>query len=99
MNIFFPVAGLIRCLILIFAITLCYSGNLLAESAEVQELKLKVEMLKKQVKTLEAIKMPKLNVKKIAGNKRWQSLIVGLSKAEVTSLLGKPGKIDKWKTG
>jgi len=34
----------------------------------------------------------------MAGNS-WHSLQVNISKAEVTSLLGKPGKIDKWKTG
>ena len=70
----------------------------MAESAEVQALKLKVEVLKMRVKELESIKTPKLNTKKTGGSP-WQSLVVGLSKAEVTSLLGKPGKIDKWKTG
>jgi hypothetical protein len=41
---------------------------------------------------------PNVKTKKTTGNP-WQSLQVNLSKAEVTSLLGKPGKIDKWKTG
>ena len=99
MNIFFPVAGLIRCLILMAAITLCYPGDVWAEPTEVQELKLKVETLKKRVQELELTAAPKLNIKKRTGNKSWQSLVVGLSKAEVISLLGKPGKIDKWKTG
>lgn len=102
MNIFLyhPVAGLIRRLILISTIALCcYSGNALAEAdlAEIQALKLKVEMLKMRVKELETIKNPKLNAKRKGG--AWSLLVVGLSKAEVTALLGKPGRIDKWKTG
>ncbi|TAN65678.1 MAG: hypothetical protein EPN17_16035 [Methylobacter sp.] len=102
MNIFLyhPVAVLIRRFILRSAIVLCcYSANALAdESAEVQALKLKVEVLRMRVKELEAIKTPKLSTKKARGS-RWDSLSVGLSKSEVASILGKPGKIDKWKTG
>lgn len=98
----------------------CYSNNALAQSTEIQELKLEVEALKKRVQELESVKpvktpaspttdikilkapvateIPKVKTKKVAANP-WHSLQVNISKAEVVSLLGKPGKIDKWKTG
>ncbi len=43
-------------------------------------------------------KTPTVKTTKVAGSP-WHSLQVNLSKAEVTSLFGKPGKIDKWKMG
>ncbi len=97
---------LIRHLMLMAAIALfCYSNNAWAEeSTEIQELRLENEALKKRVQELEsaqpvkALETAKVQTKKVGGNP-WQSLQVNLSKAEVTSLLGKPGKIDKWKTG
>lgn len=45
-----------------------------------------------------ATETTKVKTKKVAGNP-WHSLQVDLSKAEVVSSLGKPGKIDNWKTG
>ena len=99
MNIFLyrQVTGLGRCAILMCVMALVgFSGNALAESTEVQELKLKVEVLKKRVQQLESTKRPKTI--KVAGSP-WHSLQVGLSKTEVTLLLGKPRRIDTWKTG
>lgn len=52
----------------------------------------------KIIKTPVAAETPEVKTKKVAGNP-WHSLQVNISKAEVVSLLGKPGKIDKWKTG
>lgn len=52
----------------------------------------------KSLKTPVAAEIPNVKQKKVAGNP-WHALQVNLSKAEVVSLLGKPGKIDKWKTG
>jgi len=107
MNIFLyhHAARLVRRFIMMATIALfCYSNNALAQSTEAQDLKLEIEVLKKRVQELESAnpvktpEMPKVNTKKVAGNP-WQSLQVNLSKAEVTALLGKPGKIDKWKTG
>lgn len=96
------VTELIRHIILIPAILLlCYSDNALAESTETQELKLEIEVLKKRIQELESTKTvtpPKVKTGKMTGNP-WHSLQVNLSKAEVILLLGKPGKIDKWKTG
>lgn len=77
---------------------------------EVEMLKKEVEMLKKRVQTLESTQpvkalkasktptAPKAKTRKITGNP-WHALRVNISKAEVISLLGKPGKIHKWKTG
>ena len=73
-----------------------FSGNTLAEPTEVQELKLKVEVLKQRVQELESSQP--LRIAKVTGS-RWHSLQVGLSKTEVMALLGKPGRIVKWKTG
>ncbi|MFI3157126.1 MAG: hypothetical protein QX199_13315 [Methylococcaceae bacterium] len=96
-HVYHHVAGLGRCIILMSAIAL-YSGNAVAEAAEAQELKLKVEAPKNPMQEPEPIKRSKTKTTKVTGN-RWRSLQVNMSKAEVTSLLGKPGKIDKWKTG
>jgi hypothetical protein len=79
---------------------------------EVETLKKRVQQLEstKPIKSLEAptelkflkspitAEAPKVKTKKVAGNP-WHSLQVNISKADVVSLLGKPGKIDKWKTG
>lgn len=73
-------------------------SNALAEANEVQALESKVETLKKRVQELEAIKAPKAKTKKGARN-RWDSLVVGQSKKDVSAILGKPGKVHKWKTG
>lgn len=95
MNVLYPqLANLGRHLILMAVIAL--SGNALAESAEDQDLRPKAEVLKKQVHESKPIQTPKS--KKVTGN-RWHALQVNMSKAEVSSLLGKPGRIDKWKTG
>ena len=86
MNIFLyrQITGLVR---LATAMALLgFSGNALAEPTEVQELKLK----------LESSQPP--GIAKVTG-RPWHSLQVGLSKTEVMALLGKPGRIDKWKTG
>lgn len=45
-----------------------------------------------------AAETPEVKTKTVKANP-WHSLQVNISKAEVTALLGKPGKIDKWKTG
>ncbi|MDP1774124.1 MAG: hypothetical protein Q8L15_17795 [Methylobacter sp.] len=45
-----------------------------------------------------AVETPEVKTKKVASNP-WHAIQVNLSKTEVVSLLGKPGKIDKWKTG
>jgi hypothetical protein len=94
----------IRQAILISAIALfCYSGTASAQSAE--ELKLEVETLKKRVQELESTPCVDPNVsnpptKKIKSDGNpWHSLQVGMSKTDVTSLLGKPGRIDKWGKG
>ncbi len=52
----------------------------------------------KTIKAPVAAEIPEVKAKKVTGNP-WHSLQVNISKAEVVSLLGKPGKIDKWKTG
>ncbi len=96
-------ARLVRHFMLMATIALfCYSNNAWAdESTEIQELRLENEALKKRVQELESAKTPeatKVKTKKVTGNP-WKSLQVNLSKAEVTSMLGKPDKIDKWKTG
>jgi len=104
MNIFLyhHVAGLVRHVFLMSTISLvCYSGNALAQATEIQELRLEVEALKKRVQELQStnpVKAPNVKTKKVTGNP-WHALQVNISKAEVTSLLGKPGKIHKWKTG
>lgn len=104
MNIFphHRATELVRHVILMpLIILLCYSDNALAESTEIQELKLEIEVLKKRIQELESAKSvndPKVKTGKVTGNP-WRSLQVNLSKAEVISLLGKPGKIHKWKTG
>ncbi len=69
-----------------------------AQSSEIQELKMKVETLKRQVYELEATKTTCTKTKKSGGN-RWDSLSVGLTKEEVTAILGKAGMVHKWKTG
>ncbi len=94
------IAVSVRCVILMSCIaSSCYSANALAaESAEVQELKLQVAVLKKRVQELELVKVGKAKTVKGAGD-RWRSLQVGMSKIEVVALLGKPGKVHKWKTG
>ncbi len=99
------VAKLVRHFMLMATIVLfCSSNNAWGQSTEIQELKLENEALKKQVRALESANPvktpedPKVKTKKVAGNP-WHSLQVNLSKAEVISLLGKPGKVDKWKTG
>ncbi len=95
MNVLYPqLANLGRHLILMAVIAL--SGNALAESAEDQDLRPKAEVLKKQEHESKPIQTSKS--KKVTGN-RWHALQVNMSKAEVNSLLGKPGRIDKWKTG
>ena len=104
MNIFLyrHAAGLVRHVTLISTIAVfCYSGNAPAQSTETQELKMEVETLRKRVRELESITLvnaSKVKTKKASGNP-WHSLQVNISKAEVTALLGKPGKIHKWKTG
>lgn len=96
------IARLARRVILVATVILfCYSSNVLAESTEVEELRLQVETLKKRVQELESaqtVSAPKITTQKATGNP-WHALKVSMSKAEVTSLLGRPGKIDKWKTG
>lgn len=92
---------IIRHLIQISVISLfCYSSSALADEAEIQALKTEIETLKSQLRELKAVKCtndPK-KTKKTSGNP-WQSLSINLSKDEVKSLLGKPGRIDKWKSG
>ncbi len=80
---------------------LCYPCDALAQTSETTDLKLEVEALKKQIQELQSansVKATNIKPKKIDGNP-WHSLQVNLSKADVILLLGKPGKIDKWKTG
>ncbi len=99
MNIFLyrHVARLVRHVFLMSTISLfCYSGYVLAQPTEIQELRLEVEALKKRVQELQSTKP--IKTRKVTGNP-WHSLQVNISKAEVSSLLGKPGKIHKWKTG
>lgn len=107
-------ASLIRHVTFISTISLFYCSNTAwAQSNEIQELRLEIEALKKRVHELELTtpaKSPsnsrapstsaasKVRTKKSTANS-WHSLQVNISKADVTSLLGKPGKIDKWKTG
>lgn len=108
-------AGFVRRITLISSVALlCFSGYALAEYNETQELRLElkkeVEVLKKWGQTLESTKpvkalkvsktstAPKAKKRKNQGNP-WHSLRVNISKAEVISLLGRPGKIHKWKTG
>lgn len=101
------ITRLVRQIILIAVTVLFYyADNALAldESTENRELKHEVETLKEQVRELESAQpsVPaqhhKVKAKKGAGT-LWHSLKVNMTKAEVTALLGKPGKIDKWKTG
>jgi outer membrane protein assembly factor BamE (lipoprotein component of BamABCDE complex) len=93
---------IVRLFVLTFSLTLLsYSNNSVAQSIEVEELKLKIEELKKRVQELESLNYASasnVKIKKATGNP-WHSLKVNMSKTEVTSLLGKPGKVDKWKTG
>ncbi len=104
MNIFLyrHIARLVRQFFLMSTIILlCYSGHASAQSTEVQELELEIEALKKRVQELQStncVKAPGPKKRKVTGNP-WRALEVNLSKADVISLLGKPGKIDKWKTG
>ncbi|MGZ4957440.1 MAG: hypothetical protein ACXV8Q_20265 [Methylobacter sp.] len=106
MNIFLchhhHAAKLVHHTFLISAVGLfCYSANVPAQSTEAQELKLEVETLKKRIQELQSsnpAKVPSVKTRKSDGNP-WHSLQVNMSKTEVNSLLGKPGKVDKWKTG
>ncbi|HEY8035313.1 MAG TPA: hypothetical protein VIF37_06970 [Methylobacter sp.] len=98
-------AKIVRLAVLTFAIILLsYSNNTAAQSTEIEELELKIEKLKKRVQELESInctnasKTFNAKAKKPTGNP-WHLLEVNMPKAEVISLLGKPGKIHKWKTG
>lgn len=96
-----PITKLVRRTFLMSAIALfCSSGNALAaaEPTGCEELKVQIDMLKKRVQELESTKTPNVKSKKGTGNK-WDSLQVNASKKDVTSILGKPGRIDKWKTG
>lgn len=103
MNSFLSVQlTVIRPVILISAVALFFNpGNATAQSAE--ELKLEVEALKKRVQELEAnqcdAKTPKSPRKIKSDGNPWHSLEVGMSKDEVSSLLKKPGRVDKWGTG
>ncbi|MGZ4994923.1 MAG: hypothetical protein ACXV79_12270 [Methylobacter sp.] len=89
----------VRYTLIIFIINLFYyPADTQAETNETQELKLEVEALKKRILELQSSCSVKTsNIK--ASKNPWHSLQVNISKAEVKSLLGKPGKIDKWKTG
>jgi hypothetical protein len=104
MNIFLYryITKLVCCTFLIATISLlCYPAGVLAQATEIQELKLEVEALKKRILELQTVctvKFPDIKTKKNDENP-WHSLQVNISKAEVRTLLGKPGKIDKWKTG
>lgn len=96
------IAGLASRVILVVTATLFgYSNNVLAESTEVEELRLQVETLKKRVQELEStqtVDAPTVKKKKKTGNP-WHALEVNMSKEDVRSLLGKPGRVDTWKTG
>lgn len=100
MNIFLNhQASVIAGYILLVSAMAC--GNAMAYSTECQDLIQEIETLQNRVHELESaksVKEPKTYSNKNTGNP-WHSLKVNISKAEVTSLLGKPGKIHKWNTG
>jgi hypothetical protein len=102
MNIFSyrPITGLVRQAFVTSTIAFfCYSGNALAlPPAGCEELMVQIDVLKKKIQELESIKTSSGKSKKGVGNK-WDSLQVNASKEDITALLGKPGRVDKWKTG
>jgi hypothetical protein len=80
-------------------IFICHAQITFAQTNELEELKLENIKLKNRIQELESVDCPKTTKYKKSSGNPWHSLKVNISKAEVTSLLGKPGKIDKWKTG
>lgn len=101
MNIFLHhnAIGIFRAVALASIVVLLpYSNNAVAQSNEIEELKLKIEKLKQRVQELESTSCTNAKAKKVTGNP-WHLLEVNMPKAQVMSLLGKPGKTHKWKTG
>lgn len=84
------------------ALIFAYPGLVPADdlAEENEHLKLEVETLKQRINELQAKQTGNCagaTTKKTG--KGWGALAVGMTKAEVTAIVGKPGRIDKWKTG